>query len=267
MNTLGSNPPHALVLGSGTSTGVPLIGCRCPVCTSTDPRDSRLRSGVYLTCGGFAAQLDVSPDFRQQALRFGIARLDAVFVTHPHADHIFGLDDVRRFNTIQNCRIPAYARNFTLGGLRRIFSYIAAPSPEQKAMYRPQIDFNEIGDASIEVGPFSVSSIEIPHGPSLSTAYKFETNGHTFVYAPDCSEMTDACLAFMRGADCVMLDGLRDRHHAGHLTINDSVEALRKANVKQGYITHLGHDVFHADLEKRLPANIHAAYDGLEVEW
>lgn len=267
MTISASRPRRGLVLGSGTSTGVPLIGCPCSVCTSKDPRDSRLRSGVYLTCGGYAVQLDVSPDFRQQALRFGIARIDAIFVTHPHADHIFGLDDVRRFNTLQNGRIPAYARDFTLGGLSRIFSYIYAPSPEQKTLYRPQIDFTEINDETVGVGPFRVSSIEIPHGPSSSTAFKFESEGHSFVYAPDCSEVTGRCLEFMQGANCVMLDGLRDRQHPGHLTFNDSVDALVKIGAQHGYITHIGHDVSHADLERRLPANIHAAYDGLEFEW
>ena len=267
MSSTGSNAPRVLVLGSGTSTGVPLIGCRCEVCTSRDPRDSRLRSSVYVTCGGFAALIDVSPDFRQQALRHALPRVDAILLTHPHADHVFGLDDIRRYNTLQQASIPAYVRDFTFRGVSRMFSYIVAPTEAQKGMYRPQIEFHETGDATVDVGPFSMTSLEIPHGPARSTAFKLEHQGRAFVYAPDCSEMTDALRAFLRGADCVMLDGLRDREHAGHLTIERSVAAMREAGVRQGFITHISHDIPHARLEQRLPPPVAAAYDGLTFEW
>ena len=259
--------PRALVLGSGTSTGVPLIGCHCAVCDSPDLRDNRLRSGVYVTAGNFAVQLDVSPDFRQQALRFGIEQVNVLLVTHPHADHVLGLDEIRRFNTLQNSRIQAYARDFTLSGIGRIFSYIVTPSPEQETLYRPQIDFVEIDDGPLEIGPFTLTSLEIPHGPTRSTAFKLVWNNRSFVYAPDCSQVTPAFQSFIQGADVVLLDGLRDRYHPSHLTFDDSVAAMRASGVGRGYVTHIGHDILHAELEKKFPDNIKPAYDGLEIEW
>ncbi len=256
-----------LVLGSGTSTGVPIIGCRCPVCQSTDPHDNRLRSGVYLTCDGFALQIDLPPDFRQQVLRFEIARIDAVLLSHPHADHILGLDEIRQFNTVQKSRIPAYGRAFTLAGVGSMFSYICIPPPEQKALYRPQIDFLELGDEPIQLGPFCVTSSVIPHGPESSTAFKIQYEGRSFVYAPDCSMVSDDLALLMKGADVVMLDGLRDRPHPSHLTFETSVRAIESSGAGRGYLTHIGHDVLHTELTSRLPAHIRPAYDGLEFEW
>ncbi len=259
--------PNVLVMGSGTSTGVPIIGCKCPVCQSADSRDNRLRTGIHLTCGAFALQIDLPPDFRQQVFRFGISRVDAVLITHAHADHILGLDEIRQFNTLQKSRIPAYARAFTINGVGKMFSYIYVPPPEQKALYRPKIDFVEIGDAPLQIGPFTVTSCIIPHGPESSSAFKVQYEGRSFVYAPDCSEVTPELMAFMAGSAVVMIDGLRDRPHPSHLTIEQSVRAIEASGVARGFLTHLGHDILHAELERRLPASIRPAYDGLEFTW
>lgn len=259
--------PKVLVMGSGTSTGVPIIGCTCPVCKSTDPRDNRLRTGVHLSCDGFELQIDLSPDFRQQVLRFNISRIDAVLLTHPHADHILGLDEIRQFNTLQKSRISVYARAFTISGVSKMFSYICSPPPEQKALYRPQIDFVEIGTDPLQLGPFEVTSRVIPHGPESSTAFKIEYDGRSFIYAPDCSAITPELMEFMAGAAVVMIDGLRDRPHPSHLTVENSVKAIEASGVARGFLTHLGHDILHADLERRLPAHIRPAYDGLEFTW
>ena len=257
-----------LVEGSGTSTGVPVIGCDCAVCKSPDLRNVRLRTGVLITSGGFALQLDAGPDFRQQVLRHNIRRIDAVILTHAHADHIFGLDDIRQFNTIQRERIAAYVRDFTVPGLRRVFGYILEPTQAQQKLYRPQIDFNQLTDSPARIGPFTVSSLAVPHGPEFSTALKIKTgeDGPEFVYASDVSEITPAFAEFLRGADTVMLDALRDRRHQSHLTITGAVNAILQSRARRGFLTHIGHDITHERIIRRLPSRIAPAFDGMVFE-
>lgn len=259
--------PRVVVLGSGTSTGVPIIGCQCPVCTSTDPHDDRLRSAVNVSYGGFSLQIDVPPDFRQQVFRYGLSRVDAVLITHAHADHILGIDDIRQFNALQHASIPAYGRDFTLAGIGRMFSYICQPRSDQRLLYRPKIDFYELTDDPIQIGPFSVTSRRIPHGPEFSTAFSLTFEGRRFVYAPDCSAVTPELVTLMESADVVVIDGLRDRPHPSHLNIASAVEAIQQCRISRAYLTHIGHDVLHADLERRLPAEIRPAFDGLEFTW
>lgn len=259
--------PRVIVLGSGTSTGVPIIGCQCPVCTSSDPRDNRLRSALNVSCDGFSLQLDVPPDFRQQVFRYNLSRVDAILFSHPHADHILGIDDIRQFNSLQHAPIPAYGRDFTLAGIGRMFSYIYEPTLDQKQLYRPKIDFHELSDDPVQIGPFSVAALEIPHGPTFSTAFAITFEERRFVYAPDCSAVTPALVAFMERAEVVVIDGLRDRPHPSHLTFSHAVEALQQCRVPRAYLTHIGHDVLHSDLEQRLPPSIRPAYDGLEFTW
>ncbi len=264
----GSSMPGTLVLGSGTSTGVPLVGCECAVCSSRDPRDFRMRSSVYVTCGGYSVLIDASPDFRWQALRFGIPRVDAVLITHPHADHILGLDDIRRYNTMQNGSIDLYARDFSIRMLRNIFGYAERPYTKRNgAMYRPMLHFNCVEDEPFEIGPFKVRSFEVPHGPVPSSGFRIDACGFSFVYVPDCHGMTSTFENLAHGADVMMLDGLRPRPHPSHLTIDTSVSLMRELDVKLGFFTHIGHDVTHADLENEFSGNVRPAYDGLYVGW
>ena len=251
------------VLGSGTSTGVPIVGCSCPVCLSPDPRDARTRCGIHVACEGFGLQIDVSPDFRAQALRHRFGRVDAVVATHCHADHVLGLDDLRRFNTIQGGGIALYARPWAMRGIARIFGYLFEPPPEQAGMYRAKIDFREADEAPFECGPFRVRLLDVPHGPALATAVEVAVGSRRLVVASDCSEVTPALAAMLRGADVALLDGLRDRPHSAHLTMAQAAEALLASGCPRPYVIHIGHDILHTDLLARFPAPVAPSYDGL----
>ncbi len=258
------------VLGSGTSTGVPLVGCSCPVCTSADPRDRRDRCGFYVSLDGFGIQIDVSPDFRNQALRHSLPRVDAVIVTHAHADHCLGLDDIRRYNTIQNCEIPLWAREGTLNSLKRIFGYVFECPPSQVGMYRPRLAANALPvfPEAAQIGPFLVRALPVPHGPVESVAVELAADSRRIVLCSDCSAFTPELQALAREADIFVLDGLRDRPHAAHLTVDDARAALAKSNCRIGRFVHIGHDISHAELLGRCAdtPRIKPTFDGEELE-
>jgi phosphoribosyl 1,2-cyclic phosphate phosphodiesterase len=254
----------AILLGTGTSVGIPVIGCDCRVCRSGDPRNKRRRTSLYLEAGGAHVVVDTPPDFREQMLAHDVRRLDAVLFTHSHADHVFGFDDIRRFNTIQDCVIPAYASPRTIADLRRIFNYIGTEKP-LPGLYRPRIEFCEIG------GPFSVAGLmvkplEVVHGPATTLGFRFEAAGRAVAYVPDCYEMSDRVIAELGGLDVMILDGLRHRPHRTHLTVADSVELLERIGAKESYIVHMCHDLDHEETEKSLPEAIHVSYDGQVLE-
>lgn len=265
---MSSGKAKILIMGSGTSTGVPIIGCRCPVCTSRDPRDRRLRFGIHVSAEGFGLQLDVSPDFREQALRAAVPRVDAVVISHCHADHVLGLDDLRRYNTLQDGSIDVWGRPKVLADVRRVFGYIFDPPPgeERWHLYRPRLVLRETGPEPVEIGPFAVRIVPVPHGPSEAGAVEISYRGRRFVVASDCSEVTPALAGIMRGADIVLLDGLRDRPHTAHLTMAEAVEALRASGCRRGGVIHIGHEISHEELLARLPEPIRPTFDGEVLE-
>ncbi|MGI6495534.1 MAG: MBL fold metallo-hydrolase [Kiritimatiellia bacterium] len=259
-------------LGTGTSVGVPMIGCDCPVCHSTDPRNRRRRSCLLVSTGALRVVVDTPPDFREQALGIGLRRLDAVLISHCHADHVMGFDDVRRFNTLQgDAVIPAYAVPETLAGMRRIFNYIdTAPIA---GFYRPLVDFREIA------GPFEIRTFDgapgtlratplpVVHGTGAMTGFRLEADGASAAYISDCSAIPPETMDLLRDLDVMVLDALRpSRPHATHLTTESSLELLRKIGAKRSWMTHLCHEVDHATLSARLPPGIEPAYDGLEID-
>ncbi|MBR1836034.1 MAG: MBL fold metallo-hydrolase [Kiritimatiellae bacterium] len=258
------------ILGSGTSTGVPLVGCTCPVCTSRDPRDVRTRCGIHVEAEGFGLQVDVSPDFRAQALRGWVPRVDAVLVTHCHADHCLGLDDVRRYNTLQGGPIPLYARRCVLDDLSRIFGYIFHVPPSQKWLYRPRLVPTALPrfPAAAQIGPFRVRVLPVPHGPIRSVAVELEYRGRRLVACTDCSRVTPSLARLLEGADVALLDGLRDRPQGAHLTVDVSAAALAASRCGVGRIVHLGHDILHETLLARLAATprVKPAFDGEVLE-
>jgi phosphoribosyl 1,2-cyclic phosphate phosphodiesterase len=252
-------------LGTGTSVGVPVIGCDCPVCTSSDPRNRRLRTSLYVQADGTHLVVDTPPDFREQALRARLPRVDAVLFTHTHADHIFGLDDIRRFNTIQNGVIPAYASAESLADLTRIFDYVLEHD-HPHGTYRPEIQFNEIAGPS-QIGAARVTPLNVVHGRETTLGFRIEAGGRTLGYVPDCHEMPAATADALRGVDVMILDALRYRPHSTHLTVDESVAILHRIAAPRSYLIHMCHDVDHADAQRRLPAGMFVSYDGLTLEW
>jgi phosphoribosyl 1,2-cyclic phosphate phosphodiesterase len=251
---------HITVLGSGTSSGVPTIGCPCAVCASNDPRDHRLRPSILIRYGGHGVLIDTTPDFRQQALRAHIERIDAIIYTHSHADHILGLDDVRPFNYRQRQEIPIYAMPDTLDAIRRVFRYAFDEEPTQSS--KPRLNLNPLDGAPFDLFGLTFTPIELLHGKSKVLGFRFGAAA----YLTDHSEIPEGSKALLHDLDILFLDALRHRPHPTHSTVERSVESVRELQPKRAYFTHICHDLPHAETEAALPENVHLAYDGLELE-
>ncbi len=252
-------------LGTGTSSGVPMIACDCPVCTSRDPRNNRRRTSLYVEAAGTHVVVDTPPDFRDQALAFRMPRVDAVLITHSHADHIFGLDDLRRYNTIQKSAIPVFAAPKAVRDLERIFDYIRNPALPN-GTYRPKLDFRAV-EAPFAVGGIRVEPVSVIHGIEHTYGYRMEADGRSLGYVPDCKEMPGEAIARLRGVDVMILDGLRDRTHATHLTVGESLSLLARIGAPRSFIVHMAHDLDHEETQRRMPVGVEVSYDGLRVEW
>jgi phosphoribosyl 1,2-cyclic phosphate phosphodiesterase len=257
------------VLGSGTSVGVPAIGCDCAVCRSTDPRDRRTRPSILLEVGGdgtpFAESVrsilvDTSSDMRTQALTHRIRRVDAILFTHSHADHVMGLDDVRPFNHMQGGPIACYGSRSTLGDLRRMFAYIFDP-PAQKGGGLPLLSLFEIG------GPFTLGGAEIVPVPLLHgrmPVLGFRVGA--FAYLTDCNRLPDEAWPLLEGVRILILDALRHRPHATHFSVSEAIDVVQRIGAERTYLTHICHDLPHAATCAELPRGIELAYDGLVIE-
>lgn len=247
------------VLGSGTSAGVPTIGCHCDVCTSADPRDQRLRPSILVRYDGRAVLIDTTPDFRQQALRAGIERLDAILFTHSHADHIMGLDDVRPFNFRQKSKIPIYGSAETIEAIERSFRYIFDGSDAESMV--PRLESHTLNGEPFELFGLEFIPIALRHGRGSVFGFRFGAAA----YLTDHSEIPEESLAKLRGLDVLFLDALRHRPHPTHTTVARSIEYVAQLAPRRAYFTHICHDLPHENTESRLPANVHLAYDGLEL--
>jgi phosphoribosyl 1,2-cyclic phosphate phosphodiesterase len=254
-------PARVTFLGSGTSHGVPMIGCDCAVCRSTDPRDCRLRPSIYIDVPDRARILvDTTPDLRQQVLRYGVRRIDAILFTHSHADHILGLDDVRRFNTIQGGPIPCYADAQAWDVLRRTFYYAFDGLPREGGGV-PQLDQIEV------TGPFGVGGVRVVpvailHGRMPILGFRFGS----FAYLTDCSGIPDDSWPLLSGVETLVLGALRDEPHPTHFTVAQAVEVIERASPRRAFLTHMNHDLGHAATNARLPAGVELAYDGLVLD-
>jgi phosphoribosyl 1,2-cyclic phosphate phosphodiesterase len=259
MSMASTGPVKILVLGSGTSVGVPTIGCHCEVCTSSDPRDNRLRPSILVSYGGRNVLIDTTPDFRTQALRARIDRLDAILFTHPHADHIMGLDDVRPFNFRQRTDIPIYGSDVTLNAIRRVFRYIFDTGVKQSSV--PHLECHTLNGAPFDVFGLRFTPIEVMHGNEPVLGFRFGNAA----YLTDHSEIPEAACAQLRDLDVLFLDALRYKPHPTHSTVERSIETVAKLMPRRAFFTHICHDLQHARAESELPPNIRLAYDGLEI--
>ena len=245
-------------LGSGTSHGVPMVGCTCPTCHSGDPRDRRLRPSIYVeTDHGPAVLVDTGTDLRQQALTFGIVRVDAILFTHSHADHIMGLDEIRRFNAIQRASIPAYADPLAAADIRRTFHYIFTP-PDQRGGGVPQVDLQTI-DGPFDLGALHVMPVPLLHGSRPILGFRFGA----FAYLTDCNRIPEESWPLLEGLDVLVLDALRRRPHPTHFSIDEAIAVAMRVKPRQTYFTHICHDLPHAATNATLPPGIELAYDGL----
>lgn len=247
------------VLGSGTSSGVPTIGCSCAVCQSDDPRDNRLRPSILLQQGRRNVVIDTTPDFREQALRARLTHLDAVVFTHAHADHILGLDDVRPFNYRQGAHIPLYANESTFAVIRRVFDY--AFDDREHSSTVPQLEVNVITEEPFDVPGMRFEPIPVLHGKAVVFGFRVGN----MAYLTDHSSVPESSMQKLRGLDVLFLDALRHKPHPTHSTVSDSIVTAQALGARRTFFTHICHDLPHAETEAALPANIFLAYDGQEI--
>lgn len=246
-------------LGSGTSGGVPVISCDCAVCRSLNPKNKRLRSSVLFQIDGLNILVDTTPDLRQQLLRQPIPRVDAILYTHAHADHIFGLDELRRFNYLQKERIPAYANAQTAEKLHSIFDYAFHRGPLRPGV--PNLSLTDIH------GAFSIADTEIIPVPLLHGKQEilgFRIGG--LAYCTDVSAIPESSYPLLENLDCLILDALREKPHPTHFSLDEAIHQAQKIGAKQTYFTHISHILDHDRHGQDLPESIQFAYDGLVLE-
>lgn len=247
------------LLGTGGSFGVPMIGCSCAVCTSSDPRDERLRTSALLEVGERGVLIDTSPDLRTQALRHGVERVDAVLFTHDHADHVGGLDDLRAYNLKQGGKLLCYADARTLEAIRRRYSYIFSSEPALGS--RPRLDLCDI-DGPFALWGQSVVPLTVLHGETPITGYRFGPIG----YVTDASAVPDETVEALRGVRVLLLNALRHEPHPLHLSLSESIEVARRIGAERTYLIHLGHELEHEATSRMLPPGVELAVDGLVLE-
>ena len=247
-------------LGTGTSHGVPMIGCRCDVCRSTDPRDRRSRPSIYLTLSdGTRLLVDTTPDLRAQALACDLDRVDAILFTHCHADHVMGLDEVRRFNVLQNASVPCYGDAPTMAELRRTFAYIFEAADEGGGI--PKITLHPV-DGPFAIGAHTIVPVPVLHGRRPILGYRLGG----FAYLTDCSAIPDQSWPLLEGLDTLVIDALRHRPHPSHFTVAGALAVIERAAPRRALLTHICHDLPHGATGATLPAGVEMAYDGLAVE-
>ncbi len=251
---------RAIFLGSGTSQGVPVIGCTCEVCSSVDYHDKRLRSSIYLEYKGLHLVIDTGPDFRQQILRERIKNLDAVLFTHAHKDHTAGLDDIRSFNFLQKKDMPIYGEDLVLEQLQKEFSYIFA---EKKYPGVPRVKLNVITNKTFDIEGKEITPIRVTHYRLPVLGFRFGD----FTYITDAKKISNEEKDKIKGSKIIVLNALQKTEHISHFTLEEALELMQELQPEKGYLTHISHKLgLHSEVSKELPNNIQLAWDGLKID-
>lgn len=246
------------LLGTGTSQGVPVIGCGCEVCRSLDYRDKRLRSSVYVEANGVSFVIDTGPDFRQQMLREGIQRLDAVVFTHSHKDHTAGLDDVRAYNFKQNMDMPVYGMQQVLDQLKIEFAYAFT---EKKYPGIPQLKLHSLNETEFEIHGVKITPLPVLHLKLPVLGFRIGS----FAYITDANEIPDKTYQKLKGVDVLVLNALQHEKHISHFNLDEAIQVAQKVRAGKTYFTHISHKLgLHKSVEKELPPTIFLGYDGLD---
>lgn len=252
------------ILGCGSSAGVPVIGCDCPVCTSTNPKNNRTRVSLFIETPSANILIDTSPDLRQQALRENIRRVDALLYTHDHADHAHGIDEMRNFNYLKDAVIPAYGSAETLGGIMAHFPYAFRPRPAtwvypalaaHKLESKPVVEFT--------IGDLPVVAFEQQHGRTKSTGYRFGK----LAYSTDTDTLPETAFKALEGVDTWIVDCLRLTKSHGHSTLENTLNWIKRVKPRRAILTHMAHDLDYEKLAAELPPGIEPAYDGMQIHF
>jgi phosphoribosyl 1,2-cyclic phosphate phosphodiesterase len=249
-------------LGTGTSYGIPMLSCDCAVCRSEDPRDKRYRTSILVEVAGRSLLIDTPPDLRSQCLTHGIRQIDAALITHAHADHIFGFDDLRPFTNRMEHPLPAWASAGTVQTLKRIFDYLDKPPIPGTSLAR--IDL-QVAEGPFEFGGIRLTPLPAEHGHADMIGWKIEHDGRSFAAIPDCKTLPPETLDCCRGCDLVVIDSLRIRPHPTHMNFEEAISTLEQIRAKRSLVIHLCHEVSHVQAAALLPEGIAPAYDGLQI--
>ncbi|MCS6861381.1 MAG: MBL fold metallo-hydrolase [Abditibacteriales bacterium] len=254
-----------LFLGTGTSVGVPVIGCTCATCTSPDPKNKRFRPSILVSHNGKNVLVDTPPDLRSQALTFGVTRVDAVLLTHTHADHLNGLDDLRQFTNLQGEYIPLYGREEHLRRVQTTFDYAFVPGRDYPGFPRLR---GESLNGRLELFGLTITPLEVHHGGMRVSAFRFEDEaGHRVAYVTDTNHIPEATMKELTDLDVLILDALRYRPHPVHFSLAQAIAVARQLQPRQTYFTHVAHDLEHHTVNAALPPEMALAYDGLVISF